>query len=139
MTALFLAVLVNTFTSSSPIALALHLIEARELPPIVLVDERPADVSPLAEAWVRPGDAHVYVPTYSALWHALAIDRDDNPDLPKKLAAVLAHEAWHVQHGPDERGAYEAELVTLERLHASPTLVGGVRKAMRAALKKEGR
>ena len=37
-------------------------------------------------------------------------------DAVAKVASIVAHEEWHVRHGGDERGAYEAQLATLVRL-----------------------
>ena len=38
----------------------------------------------------------------------------------RKLASILAHEEWHVRHGPDEKGAYETHLITLISLGQPP-------------------
>jgi hypothetical protein len=56
----------------------------------------------------------------------------------KKLASIIAHEAWHVRHGPDERGAYEAQLTALMFVGVEPgsALYSGVVKSMQATLKK---
>ena len=37
-----------------------------------------------------------------------------------KLASILVHEEWHIRNGPDEAGAYEAQLRTLFKLGAMP-------------------
>jgi hypothetical protein len=56
----------------------------------------------------------------------------------RKLASILAHEEWHVKHGPDERAAYEAQLTTLIRLGVQPgsSLYIGVVRSMLTVLKK---
>ena len=41
-------------------------------------------------------------------------------DAMRKLASILAHEEWHVRHGPDEKSAYEHQLITLIRLGVGP-------------------
>jgi hypothetical protein len=38
-----------------------------------------------------------------------------------KLASVIVHEAWHLQHGRDEAGAYDAQLIFLQMTEASAT------------------
>ena len=38
----------------------------------------------------------------------------------RKLASILAHEEWHVRHGPDEKAAYERQLITLIQLGLQP-------------------
>jgi hypothetical protein len=56
-----------------------------------------------------------------------------------KLASIIIHEAWHVRHGQDERGAYLAQLLTLSRLGAGPgsDVYRGVHKSMLAVLKAQ--
>ena len=44
-------------------------------------------------------------------------------DAMRKLASILAHEEWHVRHGPDEKSAYERQLFTLHRLGVGPGTV----------------
>ena len=38
-----------------------------------------------------------------------------------KLASVIVHEAWHLQHGRDEGGAYDAQLIFLQMTEAWAT------------------
>jgi hypothetical protein len=51
------------------------------------------------------------------------------------------HEAWHLKHGADERGAYEAQLFTLLKLGATTEsmVYQGVRRSMRSVLKAQER
>jgi hypothetical protein len=58
----------------------------------------------------------------------------------RKLASILVHEEWHVRNGPDEEGAYAAQLITLMRLGAGPgnpvyAEVARSRAAVRAELR----
>lgn len=94
--------------------------EARNLPPIELVDVRPADASPTAEGFTRPGTKRIYLLTRTAVFEAATRKEHwDADSLPfVKLASIIMHEAWHVRNGPDERGAYQAQLMTLGRLGA---------------------
>src|SRR5262245_44526384 len=76
-------------------------------PPIVLLDTRPADITPTAEAFVRRGPDTIYLLTTTVAFRKA---QAANKDALKKLASVLVHEEWHVRNGPDERGAYQAQL-----------------------------
>jgi hypothetical protein len=48
-----------------------------------------------------------------------------------KLASIIVHEAWHFRNGPDEAGAYEAQLQFLEVRGAGSAgeIAEGVRRA----------
>ena len=76
-----------------------------------------------------PGYPVIYVAAWSETYRAAAAgDRD----ALSKLAGVIAHERIHVSNGLDEGPAYEAEIAMLRRCGASPALIDGVRRAMRA-------
>jgi hypothetical protein len=47
-------------------------------------------------------------------------DQCGDLDATREIAGVLAHEEWHLLHGPDEQGAYHAELIALIYLGAGP-------------------
>jgi hypothetical protein len=103
-----------------------------DVPAIELVPTRPRDASPKAAAWVRitadaavpviyvAQDSHVYHDATAGDYQALV-----------QLAGMLAHERWHIQHGPDELGAYDAQLSMMEYLHADSLHLTEVRKAVR--------
>ena len=95
---------------------------ADSLPPIVLLDARPQEVSARAEAFTRDGDSRIYILTTGDAFvrASSARDRCSDYDALRYLAGVVAHEEWHVRHGLDERGAYQAQLTTLQRLNAGP-------------------
>lgn len=46
-----------------------------------------------------------------------------------RLASILVHEAWHLHHGPNETGAYEAQIAFLMRNGASVEHLKAVRMA----------
>src|SRR5207248_666076 len=48
---------------------------------------------------------------------------------PIELAAALAHEQFHVEHGPDEGSAYDRQLEVLRQLGADQRLIGEVEQA----------
>jgi len=99
------------------IACALGLIPRplATMPPIELIERRPAEVSPQAEAYVLPDNEVIYLLASTvALREAReAFPACSNREPLVKLASILAHELWHLRHGPDERGAYQAQLTTL--------------------------
>jgi hypothetical protein len=113
------------------------------MPPIQLVTQAPAHASEHVEAYVRPHDSRIYVVTSTAVF------RDAEAQAGKrcgshahnKLASILAHEEWHLRHGNDERGAYDAQLKALIRLGVpgdSP-LYRGVQRSMLAVLASKER
>jgi len=110
------------------------------LPPVELVDVRPAFVSRDADAYVVSGMARIYlVTTTSAFTEARKSQfQCGNQQAIRKIASVLVHEEWHVRHGPDEASAYTAQLVALASLGAGPgtPLFTEVQRSMRVALRK---
>ena len=103
-------------------ALALLTRSAASLPPIELVDVPPAYVSPLADAYVRVGEARIYLVTSSDVFRRAqaAKYRCGDLDAHRLLASVIIHEEWHVKHGRDEVEAYNAQLITMQLLGARP-------------------
>lgn len=113
------------------------------LPPIVFVDTRPPDVSERAEGFVRIGDPTIYLLTSSAVFKEAQSSREKCAGFPalRKLASIIVHEEWHVRHGADERGAYEAQLTALATMGGglgSP-IYGAVKQAMHAAIATQKR
>jgi hypothetical protein len=49
---------------------------------------------------------------------------------PIELAGALVHEQWHLDHGPAEAGAYDAQLSVLRRLGAPRSVIADVQKAL---------
>jgi len=108
------------------------------MPPIELIATAPPGVSARAEAFVRRHTGTIYLITSSPAFLDAAASRScDYSDAVRKLASILAHEEWHVRHGDDERGAYEAQLFTLIRLGTAPgsRMYEGVQRSMQAVLK----
>jgi hypothetical protein len=91
-------------------ALALLGRPASSFPPIVLVDTRPDDVTPTAEAFVRRDPAVIHLVTTSIAFRKA---QAGNRDALKKLASMVVHEEWHLRNGPDEGRAYQAQLAAL--------------------------
>jgi len=124
------------------VACALALLGKSEttMPRIVLVDKAPVHASAATEAFVSLPDPIIYVVTSSPLFQEAQASRNECGNLLvlKKLASVLAHEEWHIKHGPDERGAYEAQLTALLLVGVPPghSVYINVTRSMQAVLKK---
>jgi hypothetical protein len=105
---------------------------------IVLASVPPDSASPGVEAWTvfredGKGD-RVVVYTESSVF--ICASRHTpvhvNPYICLlKLASIIVHEAWHFRNGPDEAGAYEAQLQFLEVRGAGSAaeIAEGVRRA----------
>jgi hypothetical protein len=105
---------------------------------IVLASILPDSASPGVEAWTvfredGKGD-RVVVYTESSVF--ICASRNTpvhvNPYVCLlKLASIIVHEAWHFRNGPDEAGAYEAQLQFLEVRGAGSAaeIAEGVRRA----------
>jgi len=94
--------------------------------PFVLVSALSSTVSPGAEAWTEfdehgKGD-RIFVYTRSRTFRCASVPRWDQNRCLLKVASVIVHEAWHLRNGPDEAGAYEAQLVFLQLTEASAFL-----------------
>lgn len=103
---------------------------AESMPPITLIDAAPPRVSANAEAFVWSGEAMIYVITSAPAFREA---RCWSQRSLVKLASVLVHEEWHIRHGGDERGAYNAQLLALLQLgaHVDSSVYKGVVRAMR--------
>ena len=110
--------------AASVLACALSVLGRTEasMPPIELIDIAPPGVSAGAEAFVLPGSGTIHVITSSAVFRdAAQVGRQCGySGAMRKLASILAHEEWHVRHGPGEKAAYEYQLITLIRLGVGP-------------------
>ena len=122
-------------------ALALLGRSERTMPPIVLLDHAPSHASAGVEAFVSLPDPKIYVITSSPVFRDAQASHASCGDLfaLKKLASILAHEEWHILHGSDERGAYQAQLTTLLRLGVLPdqALYTSVTRAMLRVMKDQ--
>ena len=121
-------------------ALTLLHRSADSFPPIEFVDARPAYVSANTEGFVMPGEHRIYLVTSSPQFRRArrAMYRCGEFDALRKIASVLIHEEWHLRNGPDEKGAYVAQLALLAYLDAGPgtALFNEVRRSMEAATRK---
>ena len=119
---------------ASPIDQAIRLLgwSRADTPQIVLVTNKPREVSAMAEAWVRFTDTGRAVPIIY-VWSGNEMFRDavsGNYQALVRLAGVLVHERWHVRHGRDHVGAYNAQLSMMQYLGANSMHMADVRKAL---------
>ena len=112
------------WTAASVLACALSVLGRSEasMPRIELIDVAPRFVSQGAEAFVQLDNRVIYLITSSSVFQTALRSRVGctASTAMRKLASILAHEAWHVRHGPDEKSAYEHQLVTLIQLGLQP-------------------
>ena len=87
----------------------------QSFPTVEFVDKAPTGVSALAAAYTRHEDGHIVLITSASAFATVqrAKDRCRDRDALREVAGLLAHEEWHVRHGVDEEGAYDAQLVAL--------------------------
>ena len=103
---------------------------------VEFVDVRPANVSATAEGFVDRASGTIYIVTSTKTFRAAQFG--DLLSL-KKIASIYAHEEWHLGHGNDERGAYQAQMTALTQLGVGPgtSVYYGVVRAMQQVLKAQ--
>jgi hypothetical protein len=114
-------------------ALALLGRPEQSFPAVQFIQKAPVGVSPSAEAYVLAEEKRVVLIT--STWAFRTAEQAQNQcgqiDALRQIAGVLAHEEWHVRHGPDEEGAYDAQLTALTAIGAGPMLFNSVMRAKR--------
>src|SRR5688572_9413616 len=111
------------WTAASVLACALSVLGRSEssMPRIELIDIAPPAVSAGAEAFVHQSTRTIYLITSSSVFQTALSARGCTTSVAmRKLASILAHEEWHVRHCPDEKSAYERQLITLIQLGLQP-------------------
>jgi hypothetical protein len=96
-------------------ACALNLLgrSAETFPPVQFVAHPPPGGSMFAEGYVRPDTGQIVLITSTEAFTQARRDRCRDIDALREIASVIVHEEWHLRHGPDEAGAYEAQLMAL--------------------------
>jgi hypothetical protein len=116
---------------------------ADSLPPIVLLDSRPAEVSINAEGFVRRGEPTIYLLTDTEAFRRArrSPQRCGPTQSLRRIASVVIHEEWHVRNPGDEGGAYTAQLSALVQMGAGPgtPIFSGVSRARRQVLGRRDR
>jgi len=132
------------WSAATVLVCALSLLgrSANTLPPIEFVDLPPPEASPDAEAFIRRPSNTIYLITSTSAFQDAQRARDRCGDFQalRKLASIIVHEEWHVLHGPDEGGAYLAQMMALRstlRVDPSSPLFRSVRRSMNAVLEAQ--
>ena len=96
-------------------ACALDLLgrRAASFPPVQLVEHPSPGVSALAQGYARPDTGEIFLITTTEAFTQARKDGCRDVDAVREVASVLVHEEWHLRHGPDEAGAYDAQLMAL--------------------------
>jgi hypothetical protein len=101
--------------------------------PIALAPAPPDEASRGVEAWtLSHQDGHgerIIVYSGSGVFHCASDPNRQDYQCLLKLASILVHEAWHYRHGPDEAGAYDAQISFLTTHGRSGARIGGVRRS----------
>jgi hypothetical protein len=86
-----------------------------EFPGRGILEHVPAGVSASADGYALYTEARIVLITSTSAFARArsASDRCGDVEAIREIAGVLAHEEWHVRHGPDEQGAYDAQLIAL--------------------------
>jgi hypothetical protein len=113
------------WNAAAVLACALSVLGRSEssMPRIELIEIAPPGVSVGAEAYIQRGTDTIVLITSSSVFQTALNSRSQQCSETvaiRKLASILAHEEWHVRHGPDEKAAYEQQLITLIRLGLQP-------------------
>ena len=122
-------------------ALALLGRTQQSFPAVQFVEKAPVGVSPSAEAYVLTEEKRVVLITSTWAFRAAreAQNQCGRVQALHQIAGVLAHEEWHVRHGLDEEGAYDAQLTALTSVGAGPALFNSVMRAKLRAVSESKR
>ena len=131
------------WSAAAVVVCALNVLgrSAETFPPLEFADIAPGGASAHVEAYVDPRTSSIVIVTSSAVFRDAQAARlpCGARDALRKIASILVHEEWHVRHGPDERAAYEAQLMALSRMGAGAESIvyGSVRRAMLAVEERQ--
>ena len=102
-------------------ALALLGRTERSFPPVQFVESPPPGLSQFVAGYTPDGESRIVLVTSTSAFSRarLALNQCGNVEALREVAGVLAHEEWHVRHGRDEKGAYDAQLIALLSVGAS--------------------
>lgn len=107
--------------------------------PIKFLHTPPPGISQNAEAVAAREPPTIYLIMSSSAFRSAQNGRGEigHSDGCKKLASVIVHEEWHIRNGPDEEGAYVAQIVALMEMKARPEMLSDVRRSMDAVLRAQ--
>jgi hypothetical protein len=125
-------------TAAAVVVCALDLLgrSASSTVPIKFLDAAPRGASQYVEAFVMRDPDTIYLITTSAAFRDAQNARTEwlRREGCLKIASVIVHEEWHLRHGDDEEGAYQAQLMALTMLNARSPVITSVRRSMQAVL-----
>src|SRR5689334_20884312 len=108
------------WTAATALVCALAALNRTEatFPPIKIIDTAPSFVSVGTEAFVDRTSGTIFLIASTVVMRDAARPHGECGDMfaVKKLASILIHEEWHLRNGPDEKKAYERQLVSLIQL-----------------------
>jgi hypothetical protein len=107
--------------------------------PIQFLDAPPRGASANAEAFVTRNPDTIYLITSTDTFQ-LAMRgpyEQGTHNACRHLASVIVHEEWHLRYGPDEEGAYLAQLTALAALGADHSAITAVRRSMAVAVNQQ--
>lgn len=109
--------------------------------PIRFVDGPPSGVSKNAEAFITGDMDAIYLITSTDTFRRARRGPHEPGALSafRKIASMLVHEEWHLRHGPDEEGAYFAQMTALTFLRADPATISSVKKSMLTVIEMKRR
>jgi hypothetical protein len=113
----------------------------QSFPTVQFVEKAPAPVSASAEAYVLTDEKRVVLITSTWAFRSARAAQYQCGRIQalQQIAGVLAHEEWHVRHGLDEEGAYDAQLTALTSVGADPVLFNSVMRAKLRAVNESKR
>ena len=109
---------------------------SQTIAPVQFHASPPPGASSNAEAFVTRSPDTIHLITSTAVFRDALLPEASGLRLEacRKIASIIVHEEWHLKNGADERGAYEAQLMALELMHAPSTTTRSVRQAMKTVL-----
>ncbi len=109
--------------------------------PIRFVDAPPPGVSKNAEAFITGDMDVIYVITSTDTFRRARRGPFEPGALNafRRIASILVHEEWHLRHGPDEEGAYLAQMTALAFLRADPATISSVKRSLLAVIEMKRR
>jgi hypothetical protein len=131
---------VGVWSAASVFVCALELLGRTEtsFPHVELIEKAPPGISPLAAGYVLLPEKRIVIITSTAAFRQArqASQSCNDVEAIREIASVLVHEEWHLTHGPDEAGAYDAQMIALLAAGADPlgTLFHKIKRAKLATL-----
>ena len=129
-------------SAAAVVVCALDLLgRSHAIAPITLLPSTPRSASTNAEAFVSYEPPTIYLITSTDAFREAerGVSGHAAGEGCRKIASIIVHEEWHLRHGADERGAYEAQLTALAALGASSPLITSVRQSMVAVIERQKR